>query len=117
MNNRITKMLFTFILASWMTTFTVHAAEVRSPGTSAQTEKMAKPAADKPVVAEEHAVDINTASAEELSEAMNGVGIKKAQAIVKYRQEFGPFNSIEQLQNVPGIGPSLLERNRGRIKW
>jgi len=62
-------------------------------------------------------VDINQASAEELAEAMNGVGIKKAQAIIRHRQEFGPFKSLDALQDVPGIGPALIERNRSRIKW
>ena len=118
MNTRIKKILSTFILASWISTFTVHAAQEPGPNPDSlsQTEKAAKPVTDKPVITGSHGVDINTASAEELAEAMNGVGIKKAQAIVQYRQEFGPFNSLEQLQDVPGIGASLLERNRSRIK-
>lgn len=62
-------------------------------------------------------VDINQASAEELAEALNGVGLKKAQSIIRYRQEFGPFKNIEQLLDVPGIGPSFIERNRIRLKW
>lgn len=118
MNIHIKKILSTFILASWISAFTVHAAQGSSPGpdSSAPTEKAAKPATDKPVITGSYSVDINTASAEELAEAMNGVGIKKAQAIVQHRKEFGPFKSLEQLQDVPGIGASLLERNRSRIK-
>jgi len=117
MNTRIKKILSTFILASLISAFTAHAAHEPGQDSSVQTEKVAKPAADKPVATGAHAVDINTASAEELAEAMNGVGIKKAKAIVQHRQEFGPFKSLEQLQDVPGIGASLLERNRSRIKW
>jgi len=117
MNTSIKKILSIFILASGISAFTVHAAQERSPDSSAQTEKVAKPATDKPVSSGSYGVDINTASAEELAEAMNGVGIKKAQAIVQHRQEFGPFKSLEELLNVPGIGASLLERNRSRIKW
>lgn len=60
-------------------------------------------------------VNINTASAEELSEALKGVGPSKAQAIVAYREEHGPFTSAEALQNVPGIGPSTLSRNESRV--
>lgn len=60
-------------------------------------------------------VNINTASAEELAQAMNGVGLKKAQAIVSYREEYGPFKAIEDLTQVPGIGNSLLERNAGNL--
>lgn len=61
-------------------------------------------------------ISINTASAEELSQAMNGVGLKKAQAIVNYRTEYGPFKSLEDLTQVPGIGRSLVERNQGALK-
>ena len=56
-------------------------------------------------------VSINKASAEELAKAMNGVGMKKAQAIVSYREEYGPFSNIDDLRQVPGLGGSLVERN------
>ena len=56
-------------------------------------------------------VSINNASAEELARAMNGVGLKKAQAIVSYREEYGPFKTVEDLKQVPGMGSSLVERN------
>lgn len=42
---------------------------------------------------------------------MNGVGLKKAQAIVSYREEYGPFKTVEDLKQVLGMGNSLLERN------
>jgi len=61
-------------------------------------------------------ISINDATAEQLSSAMNGVGLKKAQAIVSYREQYGPFTAIEQLKEVPGIGNSLLERNADRLK-
>ncbi|WP_431223478.1 ComEA family DNA-binding protein [Serratia sp. L9] len=64
----------------------------------------------------ESQVSINQANAEEFASALNGVGLKKAEAIVRYREQNGPFTEIEQLQEVPGIGASLLERNRGRLK-
>ena len=56
-------------------------------------------------------VSINSASAEDLARAMNGVGLKKAQAIVSYREEYGPFKTVEDLKQVPGMGSSLVERN------
>lgn len=61
-------------------------------------------------------VDINTASAEQLSESLNGVGPAKAAAIVAYREQHGPFRSPQDLTNVKGIGDSLLEKNQGLIK-
>lgn len=67
-------------------------------------------------VEEELKVSINQADAEELARALNGVGLKKAEAIIRYREQNGPFTQVEQLQEVPGIGPSLVERNRNRLK-
>ncbi|MCA6997828.1 ComEA family DNA-binding protein [Dickeya solani] len=65
---------------------------------------------------DEEEVSINTATAEQLAAALNGVGLKKAQAIVSYREQNGPFTQIEQLQEVPGIGNALIERNQSRLR-
>ncbi|MEL5394130.1 ComEA family DNA-binding protein [Serratia nevei] len=67
-------------------------------------------------VAEETAVSINQATAEQLAAALSGVGLKKAEGIVRYREQNGPFTQVEQLQEVPGIGPALFEKNRARLK-
>lgn len=61
-------------------------------------------------------VSINSASAEALSQVMNGVGLKKAQAIVSYRTEYGPFKTLDDLAQVPGIGRALVERNLASLK-
>jgi len=72
----------------------------------------AQPAAAKTAeAARSGRVSINKASAEELAKVMNGVGLKKAQAIVSYRDEYGPFSTIDDLRQVPGLGGSLIERN------
>jgi len=60
-------------------------------------------------------VNINTADAPTLSKNIKGVGIKKAQAIVDYREKNGKFNKIEDLMKVKGIGVKLLEKNTGSI--
>lgn len=60
-------------------------------------------------------VSINSASAEDLARAMNGVGLKKAQAIVSYREEYGPFKTIDDLKQVPGMGGALVERNLSHL--
>lgn len=67
-------------------------------------------------VNEEASVSINQADAEQLASILKGVGLKKAESIVRYREQNGPFTQIEQLQEVPGIGPALFERNRTRLK-
>ena len=60
-------------------------------------------------------LDINTASAEEIAQVMNGVGPRKAEAIVAHRSTYGPFSSIDELKEVRGIGQSTVERNRERL--
>ena len=74
-------------------------------------------AADDPVAGAEETVqiDINSADAAAIAAALDGVGLVKAQEIVAYREMFGAFESVEELTEVKGIGPSTLERNRDRI--
>ena len=57
-------------------------------------------------------VDINRADAEQLSESLQGVGPQKAAAIVAYREQHGPFRSLDDLTKVKGIGASLLQKNK-----
>ncbi|MBR5497688.1 MAG: ComEA family DNA-binding protein [Clostridia bacterium] len=64
----------------------------------------------KPVSQADKRININTATVEELT-ALSGVGEKKAQAIVDYRNENGYFTSVEELTNVSGIGEKTLEKN------
>lgn len=60
-------------------------------------------------------VNINSASASEIAAALNGVGEKRAEAIVAYREANGPFKSLDDLQQVKGIGEKVLEKNAGKI--
>ena len=60
-------------------------------------------------------IDINTAGAEALAEAMHGVGLKRARAIVLYRERHGAFSSIDELAQVRGISTKTVERNRARL--
>lgn len=60
-------------------------------------------------------VNINTADAQALSKNIKGIGLKKAQAIIAYREKNGEFKKIEDLKKVKGIGPKLLEKNSGSL--
>ncbi len=60
-------------------------------------------------------VNINTADAATLAAELEGVGIARAQAIVEYRETVGRFDSPEQLLDVSGVGPRILEWNADRI--
>jgi competence ComEA-like helix-hairpin-helix protein len=65
--------------------------------------------------AEEDAkININTATVEELS-SLEGIGLNKANAIIAYRSENGPFAMIEDIKNVKGIGEKMFERIKDRI--
>jgi len=60
-------------------------------------------------------VNINTADAETLAGMIDGVGEKKAAAIILYREENGPFEMVEDLVNVKGISDGILEKNREHL--
>lgn len=60
-------------------------------------------------------VNLNTATAAEIQDKLVGIGAKKAQAIVEYREKNGAFISIEQVTEVSGIGKATLDKNRDRI--
>ena len=60
-------------------------------------------------------VNINEASAEVLAEALSGVGMTKAIRIVQYREAYGPFEHIDELTAVEGIGAATVEKNRDVI--
>jgi competence ComEA-like helix-hairpin-helix protein len=51
---------------------------------------------------------INSASVEDIYSRLKGIGPKTAQAIVDYRDQFGPFENLEQLMDVKGIGPATI---------
>lgn len=60
-------------------------------------------------------LNINTATASDIQRSLVGIGAKKAEAIVEYREKHGKFTAIEQLLEVQGIGKATLEKNRERI--
>ena len=60
-------------------------------------------------------VNVNTATAEEIAESLNGIGINKAQLIVSYREANGSFQHVDELVNVKGIGLKTIDRNRDLI--
>jgi competence protein ComEA len=65
-------------------------------------------------LAADQAVDINTAGVERLVE-LDGIGPAYAQRIVDYREQHGPFDTVDQLGEVNGIGPKTLEEIRKQV--
>ncbi|MFU0833719.1 MAG: Competence protein ComEA [Oscillospiraceae bacterium] len=60
-------------------------------------------------------ININTASAQELQDGLDGIGEVLAQRIVDYRETNGPYHSIEEIKNVSGIGDIIFEHIRDSI--
>ena len=67
-------------------------------------------------MAPETSVNINQADAETLARVLHGVGLARAEAIVRYREANGGFMTAEELANVTGIGLATVDRNQGRIR-
>ncbi|MEN8169641.1 MAG: helix-hairpin-helix domain-containing protein [Pseudomonadota bacterium] len=60
-------------------------------------------------------VNINTADAQTLAANIVGVGEKKSLAIVAFRDEHGPFKSVDEMTQVKGIGLKLVDKNRENL--
>jgi competence protein ComEA len=61
------------------------------------------------------AINLNTADKAAL-ESISGIGPAKAEAIIKYRDEHGSFKSVDELLNIKGIGPKILENIKGQVE-
>ena len=61
-------------------------------------------------------VDLNSADATTLAKELDGIGMARAKAIVEYRERNGKFRSADEILNVKGIGPQVLEQNKGNLQ-
>ena len=78
-------------------------------------ESTVVPSSSVSVVLPSGKVDINTADAE-LLETLPGIGETRAEAIIRYREEHGPFKKVDDIVAVPGIGSSTLEGLRDLVE-
>lgn len=60
-------------------------------------------------------LDLNSADADAIASTMVGVGAQKAAEIVRYREQHGPFASLDEVTRVKGIGARTVEQNRERV--
>lgn len=75
-------------------------------------DKIAKQA--HPTKVTNELIDINRADVSELMR-LNGIGPTKAQAIIQYREQHGPFRSKEEIMEVKGIGPATFDKMKDKI--
>jgi len=81
-----------------------------SPDTSDSVDSSNRPDS----LLENEVIHLNTASRYDL-ERLPGIGETRAKAILNYRQEHGPFQSVDDLLQVSGIGPGALEELRAYV--
>lgn len=107
----ITTLLFSLVFGL-VSAFSLADETAKTPPEPAPMEQKADV---KAVATNPNLVNINTASAAEIQDKLVGIGAKKAQAIIDYREKNGKFLNLEQLTEVSGIGKATLEKNRERI--
>lgn len=61
-------------------------------------------------------IKLNYSSRSELL-SLDGIGSKRAEAIVEHREKFGPYLTVEDLERVPGLTSTLVERLIGELDW
>ena len=83
-------------------------------GTAFAAEKTASEPTAKTVQVVEK-VNLNSADVETLANSLHRIGMKKAEAIVAWRNTNGKFTSVEQLLEIKGIGEAILAANRDRL--
>lgn len=62
-------------------------------------------------------VNVNEADAETIADILVGIGASRARAIIEYREQNGPFTSLEDLVEVNGVGEATVQNNRERIRF
>ncbi|WP_342120174.1 helix-hairpin-helix domain-containing protein [Haemophilus influenzae] len=111
---KLMKTLFTSVVLCGALVASSSFAEEKATEQTAQPVVAQAEAQVAPAVVSDK-LNINTATASEIQKSLTGIGTKKAEAIVQYREKHGNFTNAEQLLEVQGIGKATLEKNRDRI--
>ncbi len=61
--------------------------------------------------AKQKQINLNTATPEQLTHVFRGIGPKRAETIVAYRQQHGRFKSVTELAEIKGIGQAFVAKN------
>jgi len=68
-----------------------------------------------PGIASAGPININTADARSLADGLDGIGPSRAQSIVQWREIHGPYQTVDDLAEVPGISERFVELNRSLL--
>ena len=97
-----------FLLALCLALPCATAAASEAPMMLALTSASARPQVQ--AASQQGSVDLNSVSAEQRASTLAGVGTAKALAIIRCRDEVGPFRLLEELEEVKGSGPNTQRR-------
>lgn len=61
-------------------------------------------------------IDLNSADVKTLTKSFKGIGQKRAEAIVQYRDQHGKFNTLEELQKVKGFGRQFVQNHLSQLQ-
>jgi len=89
------------------------ALAIQTPAVHAQPADSENSQANE--ASQQQRIDLNSATVEQLI-TLPGVGQSKAKAIIKYREEVGPFLEVAQLTQVKGIGEKMLNKIEGYVQ-
>ena len=106
----------TIIYESAVTDTQIQQAEPQSEQTAPETapaEPVSEENTSEPA-AQEQKININTADAAALDQ-LPGIGPALAQRIIDYRENYGPYRTIDQIKDVKGIGDATFEKFRDMI--
>lgn len=104
---RIKNTLLTLLITAGVSSTAFAATPTQTQTVTPATQSTSQ-AIQQPAIA---TVNVNTATVEQLS-TLKGIGPAKAKAIVQFREEYGTFNSLDDLASVKGIGSKTIEKNR-----
>ena len=82
-----------------------------------QADTPTTPSPEKPIPqVVKPAINLNTADVKTLSKSVKGIGAKRAEAIIKYREAHQGFKSVAELANVPGIGKTFEVKHHDELE-
>lgn len=92
--------LLPLVLSSIIINSPLYAVEITSPAPKISTATTVSPL-----------ININTADVQMLTKSIKGIGAKRAEAIVQYREKNDKFKSLNDLALVPGLGKKFVKNN------